>query len=219
MRPKLKTFLKAGIYITKRNQAPLSLKNNEIKLFSPDAIYLNSKGSVKIKESFKTFILNRRKVKLLLSFSRTSLLKKYLKECRSNARNSLRFSRELEFCSLLEKRLDILLYRLGFATSISEARHLISHKKVKINNISNTSFSRFLRKGDIITFVPSVQAYIKKRLVKEIHSRGFFFNTFENLEVNIKLLKIILLTERLGIPQQIQHYSFSINWNNVLNSY
>lgn len=218
MRPKLKKYLKAGIHITKKNQAPLSLKNNEIKFFSPDAIYLNSRGSMKIKDSFKTFILNRRKVKLLLSFSRTSLLKKYLNKCRTNTKNSLRFLRELEFCSLLEKRLDILLYRLGFVTSISEARHLISHKKVKINNISNTSFSRFLMKGDVITFVPSVQVHIKKRLTKEISSRGFYFNTFENLEVNMKLLKIIVLTEKLRIPQQIQHYSSSLNWNNILNS-
>lgn len=218
MRPKLKKYLKAGIHITKKNQAPLSLKNNEIKFFSPDAIYLNSRGSMKIKDSFKTSILNRRKVKLLLSFSRTSLLKKYLNKCRTNTKNSLRFLRELEFCSLLEKRLDILLYRLGFVTSISEARHLISHKKVKINNISNTSFSRFLMKGDVITFVPSVQVHIKKRLTKEISSRGFYFNTFENLEVNMKLLKIIVLTEKLRIPQQIQHYSSSLNWNNILNS-
>jgi hypothetical protein len=73
-------------------------------------------------------------------------------------------------------------------------------------------------KGDVITFVPSVQAHIKKRLTKEISSRGFYFNTFENLEVNIKLLKIIVLTEKLRIPQQIQHYSSSLNWNNILNS-
>lgn len=211
MRPKLKKYLKAGVVITKKNQALLLLKNNKINFFSPDSIYLNSRASVKIKEFFKTSILNRRKIKLFLLFSRTSLLKKYLNNEGNSTKNSLRFLRELEFCSLLEKRFDILLYRLGFVVTISEARHLISHKKVRINNFLNTSFSRLLMKGDMVSFTPSVQAQIKKRLTKEINFRYFFFNTFENLEVNIKTLKIIVLTEKLKIPQQIQHYSFSLS--------
>jgi len=73
-------------------------------------------------------------------------------------------------------------------------------------------------KGDMVSFTPSVQAQIKKRLTKEINFRYFFFNTFENLEVNIKTLKIIVLTEKLKIPQQIQHYSFSLSWSNLLSS-
>ena len=218
MRPKLKKYSKAGIVITKKSQALLSQKNNKINFFSPDSIYLNSQTSVKIKEFFKKSTLNRRKIKLFLSFSRTSLLKKYLNNKDNITKKSLHFLKELEFCSLLEKRLDILLYRLGFVVTISEARHLISHRKIRINNLSNSCFSRLLLKGDLISFTPFVQVYIKKRLVKEIKSRCFYFNTFENLEVNIKTLKIIVLTEKLRIPQQIQHYSFSLNWSNLLGS-
>jgi len=218
MRPKLKKYLKAGIAITKKNQVLLSLKNNKINFFSPDFIYLNSRASVKIKEFFKTFILNRRKIKLFLSFPRTLLLKKYLNNESNVSKNSLHFLKELEFCSLLEKRLDIILYRLGFVVTICEARHLISHKKVRINNLPNTSFSRLLMKGDLVSFSPSVKLDIKKRLNEEITSRYFYFNTFENLEVNVKTLKIIVLTENLRIPQQIQHYSFSLNWNILLSN-
>lgn len=129
MQRKLKSYLKAGISINKKNQALRFLKNNKISFFSPDFIYLNSRFSIKIREFFKISILNRRKLKLLFSFPRTSLLKKYLNKERSTSKNSLRFVKELGFCSLLEKRIDILLYRLGFVSTLSEARHLISHKK------------------------------------------------------------------------------------------
>jgi ribosomal protein S4 len=216
MQRKLKSYLKAGISIKKKNQALRFLRNNKIFFLSPDFIYLNSRFSLKIREFFKISILNRQKIKLLFSFPRTSLLKKYLSKERSIGKNSLRFSKELEFCSLLEKRIDILLYRLGFVSTLLEARHLISHKKIKINNFSNSSFSYLLKKGDIISFVPSLHSRIKKRLIDEIACRSFYFNTFGNVEVNLKNLKIIVLTERMSIKQQIQHYSFSINWNSVL---
>jgi ribosomal protein S4 len=160
--------------------------------------------------------LNRRKTKLLLSFSRTSFLKRYLNNDLKTAKNSLRFLKELELCSFLERRLDTLLYRLGLVATLSEARHLISHKKIKINNFSNTSFSRLLRKGDVISFVPSIQSSMKNRLVDEIGCRDFYFNTFGCVETNIKTLKIIILTEKTKIPQQIQHYSFSLGWNSLL---
>ena len=216
MQRKLKSYLKAGISINKKNQALRFLKNNKISFFSPDFIYLNSRFSIKIREFFKISILNRRKLKLLFSFPRTSLLKKYLNKERSTSKNSLRFVKELGFCSLLEKRIDILLYRLGFVSTLSEARHLISHKKIKINNFSNSSFSYFLKKGDVVSFVPSLNSRIKKRLVEDIDCRCFYFNTFDNVEINLKNLKIIVITERISIKQQIQHYSFSMNWNSVL---
>lgn len=216
MQHKLKNYSKAEISVKKKNQTLIFLKNNKISFFSPDFIYLNSRFSTRVRESFKVFILNRRKLKLLFAFPRTSLLKKYLNKKRNANRNSVRFSRELDFCSLLEKRIDILLYRLGFVSTLSEAKHLISHKKIKINNFSNSSFSYLLKKGDVISFAPSLHSRIKKRLIEEISRRSFYFNTFDNVEVNLKNLKIIVLTEKICIKQQIQHYSLPVNWNSVL---
>jgi len=216
MQVKLKNYLKAGIPIKKKNQVLRFFKNNRISFFSPDFIYLNSRFSTKIREFFKIFILNRRKLKLLFSFPRTSLLKKYSHKKRSSSKNSSRYLKELEFCSLLEMRIDILLFRLGFVATLSEARHLISHKKIKINNFSNSSFSYLLKKGDVVSFVPSLHSRIKNRLTEEIGCRTFYFNTFDNVEINLKNLKIIVLTEKVNIKQQMQHYPLSINWNSVL---
>ena len=59
MQRKLKSYLKAGISINKKNQALRFLKNNKISFFSPDFIYLNSRFSIKIREFFKISILKK----------------------------------------------------------------------------------------------------------------------------------------------------------------
>ena len=43
---------------------------------------------------------------------------------------------------LLERRLDILLYRLGFVSSLFEARHLISHKKNVGRHVGRNPFQQ-----------------------------------------------------------------------------
>jgi ribosomal protein S4 len=211
IRPKLKKYTKIRVFLNLKKN-----KKEKLNFFSPDLTYLASKSSTKLKDHFQLSLFQRRKAKLLLGFRRTSLLKKYCKtELRRN-KKSWRFLNEIEFCSLLERRLDILLYRLGFVTTLFEAKHLISHKKIKINNQENASFSRLLKKGDIISFIPSVKPLIKQRLAKQLNARDFYFNTFYNVEVNIKTLKIVILTEKIDLIQQLQHYSFSLNWNSII---
>lgn len=212
IRPKLKKYAKIRVFLNVKKN-----KKETLNFFSPDLTYLTSKSSNKIKDNYQLNLLHRRKLKLLLGFQRMSLLKKCLKtELKGNLK-SWRFVNEIEFCSILERRLDILLYRLGFVTTLFEAKHLISHKKIKINNQESTSYSRLLKKGDIISFVPSVKPLIKKRLIKQIKIRDFYFNTFYNVEVNLKTLKIIVLTEKIDLAQQLQHYSFSLNWKSIIN--
>ena len=52
--------------------------------------------------------------------------------------------------ALLEKRLDISLFRLNFCTSISEARQLIRHKRVFVNTRCAAVSGFQLRRGDVI---------------------------------------------------------------------
>ena len=59
------------------------------------------------------------------------------------------FSRN--FFSLLERRLDITLYRSGFTQTIAEARQLIKHNKVRVNETRVNVSSYLLNSGDIIS--------------------------------------------------------------------
>lgn len=56
--------------------------------------------------------------------------------------------------SLLETRLDNVTYRLGFSTSRRQARQLVSHGHVAVNNKKVTIPSFNVKMGDIITLSP-----------------------------------------------------------------
>jgi len=53
----------------------------------------------------------------------------------------------------LEKRLDNIVYRLGFAPTRAAARQLICHKHMKVNDKRTGIPSMQLRIGDVVTFV------------------------------------------------------------------
>jgi small subunit ribosomal protein S4 len=52
--------------------------------------------------------------------------------------------------SLLESRLDNVVYRMGFASTRAEARQLVSHKAILINGQSNNIPSASVKVGDVI---------------------------------------------------------------------
>jgi small subunit ribosomal protein S4 len=62
--------------------------------------------------------------------------------------------------SLLESRLDNVVYRMGFASTRAEARQLVSHKAILINGQSNNIPSASVKMGDVI----AVREKSKKQL-------------------------------------------------------
>jgi len=216
-RPKLKKYLKIGIILNVKCQKTLNLKKKNIKFYNPEITYLSSKFSAKIKNYFQTYLLNRKKLKIYFGFHKTSHFNKLLRKDFLKNTKVRRFIKELEFCSLFERRLDVILFRLGFVATLFEAKHFISHKKIKINNLPNFSYSRILNKGDIISFEPSIEQVIKKKILEQSQVRTFFFNTFMNLEVNYKTLKIVVLQKKINIAQQLQHYFFPLDWKILIN--
>jgi len=215
-KPKIKKYIKAGIFFNITKHKDLTIKKKNLRFFSPDFVYLNSKKSDKIEESYQISFMNRKKLKLLFGFSRTSFFKKMLKKDLLKKKNSKYFLKENEFCSLLECRLDFLLFRLGLAKNLFEAKNLIAYKKIFINGESSRSYTKRLKKGDIISFDLSAKKLIFTRLLNEAVNRVFFFSLYNNLETNFKTLKIIVLSEKINFSQQMQHYSVFLNWKSLL---
>jgi ribosomal protein S4 len=209
-RPKLKKYVDLGLF------SKLKSKKKSLKFYSPDLIYLSSKSAFLIKKHFQNSLFNRQRAKLIFGFYQTALLNKFLRHQSIRNKNTHRFIKENKFCSVLERRLDVILCRLGFVSSLFEAKHLISHKKVKVNNLVNACFSRLLKKGDIISFEPSIEPRIKKQIQRQSIIRPFFLTTFNNLEVNYKTLKIILLINKINLKKQVQHYSNLLNWKTLI---
>jgi small subunit ribosomal protein S4 len=56
---------------------------------------------------------------------------------------------------VLESRLDNVVYRLGMATSRSEARQLVTHGHFDVNGRRCDIPSRMLREGDVVSIHPS----------------------------------------------------------------
>lgn len=52
---------------------------------------------------------------------------------------------------LLERRLDNVVYRMGFATTRAEARQLVSHKAIMVNGKTVNIPSYLLKAGDVVT--------------------------------------------------------------------
>lgn len=76
--------------------------------------------------------------------------------------------------SLLERRLDNVVYRIGFAASRKEARQLVKHYHFTINGKKANIPSMLIRKGDVIELfgrskgVPKLVASLAANSVREV---------------------------------------------------
>jgi small subunit ribosomal protein S4 len=86
---------------------------------------------------------------------------------------------------ILESRLDNVVYRMGFATSRSQARQLVSHGILSVNGRRTTIPSRILKPGDEIAVLPGKQGSTYFEKVKE--SKTPAENTW--VEADLKNLK------------------------------
>lgn len=67
---------------------------------------------------------------------------------------------------LLERRLDNVVYRMGFASTRAEARQLVSHKAILVNDKAVNIPSFLVAAGDVVSVRPKakVQGRIKAAL-------------------------------------------------------
>lgn len=75
------------------------------------------------------------------------------------------------FLILLERRLDSMVYRLGFATSRKEARQLVSHKHILVNGKKVNISSYLVKPGDEIS-VKNKELIGVKNALESVVRRG-----------------------------------------------
>ena len=207
-RLKLKNYAKSGVDLTLKNRKKFSFYN-------PSFIYAKLSSNLKLGDYFKKLLLNRRKVNSYFGFHKTSLLKKIIKK-KFLKKTKYKYLKEIELCSILERRLDLILLRVGFVSNLFEAKQLISHKKVLVNGVKSKCFSIILKKGDIISIDPSAKNQIQNQLRNTIEKKNKIF-TFDNIELNVKNLKIIVIKKKIKILKHFHHYGFFLNWQIFFN--
>lgn len=105
----------------------------------------------------------REKQKLRFMFGLTEKkLKQYFKNAKKKVGNTALF-----IANFLEKRLDNIVYRLGFAPTRAAARQLVNHRHIKVNDIIVDIPSYQVRVNDKIEFANNKIVkvdYIKKQI-------------------------------------------------------
>ncbi len=136
--PKIKLMRKIG--------QDLGLKSNPLKTAKRLNIlpgFHGRKGRRKLSD-FGTQLLEKQKVRILYGVMEKQLRRYFT----AAAKNPTATGSAL--LSLLESRLDNVVYRLGFAPTRAAARQLITHGHVKVNNIKTSTPSYSLSQGDTI---------------------------------------------------------------------
>ncbi len=103
---------------------------------------------------------------------------------------------------LLESRLDNVVYRMGFAATRAEARQLVSHKAILLNEKSVNIPSIHLKANDVI----SIREKSRKQLrITTALNNAQEYGFPEWIDVDIKKMEGIFKTapERLELPSDI----------------
>jgi len=138
--------------------------------------------------------------------------RKFKRLFKTNSLDSNILSRS--FVYLLESRLDIVLYRSNFFSSIYTAKQFINHKKVFVNGLVVNKPGYKLSINDIIT-VSNYNTFYKDLKVR-LQNNSVLVNYPKYLEVNYKIGSIIFtrLPETSEVP-----FPFFMDLNNIKHNF
>jgi ribosomal protein S4 len=112
----------------------------------------------------------------------TSHFMKIFRECHKNIFRTF---------EKFETRLDNILFRSHFATSIFQARNLISRRIVAVNGKTNSVSSTYLSEGDMITICPDYWKNLYKEADNPFRKMWGFIPTY--LDVNFGSCSAVLI--------------------------
>lgn len=159
----------------------LYYKNPVNLLFSNDQFlyeFLLKYPQRKKTSEYKLQLKEQKKLSLFYGCLSKKQIRKYFIESHSSKGE---FSKQ--FIGLLERRLDVIIYRSQFVKNISIARQLISHKKVLVNQKIISIPSYLANPGDIISIPDYRNLKIPFRLKETFNSQNVVFS---NPEMNLK---------------------------------
>ena len=108
----------------------------------------------------------------------------------------------LNLLQLLERRLDNVVYRLGFGVTRAEARQLVSHKSIMVNGLKVNIPSYMVEPGDEIEVVDKCKKQLRIVSALEIADQ---MGVVPWVEVDVAKAKGIFksLPERVDLPPDI----------------
>jgi ribosomal protein S4 len=168
------------------------------------------------KDKYKNFLHAAKKFNLFYGGLKKTYIKNLIKTIwkkKIHKKNKF-IEKTFSFLDIMEKRLETVLYRSFFTQSIKNARQLIFHGHVFVNNqiIKNSSY--ILKKNDIIKINSKFHNYVSHNIKKSI----CWPIQQNNILVNYRTLQI-LYTERSKMNNFSNFFPFSLNIKNTIKYY
>lgn len=193
----------------------LSGSRNSYYKFYDQYSYNIPKFTNKFSGSFKETVKLNKLFRLQYGYLGINYVKSLLQQAysKSNA-SSDKLNVQYFFIELLERRLDVTLFRLNFAPSIRSARQLIFHGNVLVNGKKVDASSFLVKKGDKVTFEESVKDFIEYTLVKS----SFWPLPPKYLQVNYKIFQVLVIDD-------IKYFNISnscrawFDWSSLIKEY
>jgi len=173
---KVKIIRRLGILPGLTNKTPIKRKKTPGQ---HGKIILLKQNRFSLTDDYKLCLLEKQKLKFNYGITEKQLFNYYKK-----AKN-LKGSTGNILLQLLESRLDAIIYRLGFSSTICEARQIINHKHILINNNIVNIPSYLCTINDIITIKEKIisQNLIKKNLELELKKRELLNQSNKNIKL------------------------------------
>ncbi len=159
-------------------------------------------GFAKRRPKLTTFgvrLREKQKVKRIYGVSE-KMFRKYFQEAKRLARLGKGFTGQ-NLMKILERRLDNVLYRSGIAVSRAQARQIISHGFVFVNDRNVDIPSYLIKINDVIKFKPKVLNIVKPHID---NSKNSFIPSWLSVDFNNLTIKILREPERNDIEYPIE---------------
>ena len=115
-----------------------------------------------------------------------------------------------KLASVIESRLDSIIFRSCFVVSFQEARQLINHRFVTVNNVCITSVNKRINKGDVVKIR---NYYISKKIFLDTLTSRSIPNY---LELDLKNFAIIFLWDT---NFKNTYYPLKMKYSNITRYY
>ena len=136
-------------------------------------IPLFSSSGNSFKKKFRNKLLNKKKFNIFFGGVLKKKLKKQIKSIICLKKRDFNFS----FIELFESRLDSVLFRSHFSSSLRNSEQIISHGCIKVNDKIIKNKSYLLKPGDLISINPKY-FYITPKKFKRLKNLSFWSNYF-----------------------------------------
>jgi small subunit ribosomal protein S4 len=197
---KYKFFLRLRTCISKKilgfgKKKWLGLKrflNKKRYKFYDHSVHRLAKHLKSLKKLYRFRLITKQRLKSYYGRLSNKQLKRLCRKSAKVNRNKFQNTdKQNKLLILLEKRLEVVIFRSHFAASVQSARQLITHGHILVNGKKVFSGNVTINQGDLIEVSPKVHDITKQNVVKS----KLWPSPPAHLEINYKILNIFLVDE------------------------